>query len=263
MYHPFSIGETIKSAWNILKKNFVPLVVYSAISLFIYELVDFFNTFIFIGDDKVTIFVTILIQMVIQAYLALSFYKLILTLMDKEYYEFEFRDIVPSFKMMINFVLIAFAYGVLIAVLLFINVVIEHTIAEYDAILTIFRILELFLIMYLLLRSIFCVCFIVDDDSNPIESLKQSFEATKDNLLKTLAMFLIVLGFMIAVLIPIIAIKELLGLDDDNGTYIIKLMYYCWFILTFPAVQVLIMVTYRKLVYSHQDVDDDDFLETN
>jgi hypothetical protein len=40
-------------------------------------------------------------------------------------------------------------------------------------------------------------------------------------------------------------------------------MYYCWVLLAFPAVQVLIMVTYRKLVYSHKDVDDNDFLETN
>jgi len=262
MYHPFSIAETIKTAWNILKKNFIPLVVYSAISLFINEIVDFFNAFIFVGDDRLSQFIVILIQMLIQSYLALSFYKLILTLMDKEYYEFEFKDIIPTFKMTFNFILIAIAYGILIAILLFINVFIEHNIAEYDTILAIFRVVESCLILYLLLRSIFCVCFIVDDDSNPIESLKQSFEATKDNFFKTLAMFFIVIGFMIAVLIPIFVIVQLLGVDEENGGYIIKLMFYCWFILTFPAVQVLIMVTYRKLVYSHLDVDDD-IAETN
>ena len=257
MYHAFSIAETIRTAWNVLKKNFVPLVVYSAISLFINGLVDFFNAFIFVGDDKISQFSTIIIQMIIQAYLALSFYKLILTLMDKEYYEFEFRDIVPSFKMAFNFIVIAFAYAVLISVLLFVNVLIERYIAYNDVILAIFRIAECCLVLYLLLRSIFCVCFIVDDDSSPIESLKQSFNATKDNFFKTLVMFLIVLGFMISVLIPIFLIVQLLGLDEDNGAYVIKLMYYFWFILTFPAVQVLIMVTYRKLVYSHLDVDDD------
>ena len=257
MYHAFSIAETIRTAWNVLKKNFVPLVVYSAISLFINGLVYFFNAFIFVGDDKISQFSTIIIQMIIQAYLALSFYKLILTLMDKEYYEFEFRDIVPSFKMAFNFIVIAFAYAVLISVLLFVNVLIERYIAYNDVILAIFRIAECCLVLYLLLRSIFCVCFIVDDDSSPIESLKQSFNATKDNFFKTLVMFLIVLGFMISVLIPIFLIVQLLGLDEDNGAYVIKLMYYFWFILTFPAVQVLIMVTYRKLVYSHLDVDDD------
>jgi len=158
MYHPFSIAETIKVAWNTLKKNFVPLVVYSAISLFINGLVDFFNAFIFVGDDRISQFSTIIIQMIIQAYLALSFYKLILTLMDREYYEFEFKDIVPSFKMAFNFIVIAFAYAVLISVLLFVNVLIERYIAYNDTILAIFRIVECGFVLYLLLRSIFCNC---------------------------------------------------------------------------------------------------------
>jgi hypothetical protein len=263
MYHAFSIGETVKTAWNVLKKNFVPLLVYSFISLFIYEVVNFFNTFIFVADDKLSMIIVDIIQMIIQCYLALSFYKLILTLMDREFYEFEFKDIVPSFKMTLNFVVIGFVYAILIAMLLFINVMIEHTIEQDTLILNIFRFLESMLMLYLLLRSIFCVCFIVDDDSNPIESLKQSFEATKDNFFKTLAMFLIVIGFVVALLIPVIVISHLFDIDDDNNAYASKLMYYCWVLLAFPAVQVLIMVTYRKLVYSHKDVDDNDFLETN
>jgi len=262
MYHPFSIAETLKTAWNILKKNFIPLVVYSAISLFINEIVDFFNAFIFIGDDRLSQFIVILVQMLIQAYLALSFYKLILTLMDKEYYEFEFKDIIPSFRMTFNFIVIAFVFGILIAILLFINTVIEHTIAEYDTILTIFRVVESCLILYLLLRSIFYVCFIVDDDSNPWESLRQSFEATKDNFFKTLGLFFIIIGILIAVLIPIIVLILLSGVNEDTGEYVWKLAFYCWFILTFPFIQVIIMVTYRKLVYSHLDVDDD-IAETN
>ena len=262
MYHQFSVAETVKTAWNVLKKNFIPLVVYSAISLFINELVDFFNAFIFIGDDKWSLVVTTLIQMLIQSYLALSFYKLILTLIDKEYYEFDFKEIIPSFRMTFNFILIAFSYGILIAVLLFINLLIERYIAEFDAILLVFRILELGLILFLLLRSIFCVCFIVDDDSTPYESLKQSFGITQDNFFKTLLMLLIIIAFMIAALIPIFIIIVISGADESKSEYIQKLMFYCWFIFTFPAVQVLIMVTYRKLVYSHLDVDDD-IAETN
>jgi len=257
MYHAFSIAETIKTAWNVLKKNFIPLVVYSAMSLFINGLVDFFNAFIFVGDDRVSQFSTIIIQMIIQAYLALSFYKLILTLMDREYYEFEFRDIVPSFKMAFNFIVIAFAYAVLISVLLFVNVLIERYIAYNETILATFRIAECCFVLYLLLRSIFCICFIVDDDSLPIESLKQSFEITKDNFFKTLGIFFIIIGILIAALIPILIVILLSGINQDTGEYIWRLAFYCWFILTFPFVQVIIMVTYRKLVYSHLDVDDD------
>ena len=32
MYHPFSIAETLKAAWNIFKKNFVTIIVYSIIA---------------------------------------------------------------------------------------------------------------------------------------------------------------------------------------------------------------------------------------
>ena len=262
MYHQFSVAETVKTAWNVLKKNFIPLIVYSAISLFINGVVDFFNAFIFVGDDKVSLIITTLIKMLIQSYLALSFYKLILTLIDREYYEFEFKDIVPSFKMTFNFILIAFSYAILVAILLFINVLIERFIADYDTILLIFRIGELGLILYLLLRSIFCVCFIVDDDSTPYESLKQSFGITQDTFFKTLLLLLIIIAFMIAALIPIFIVVRILDVDESKSEYIQELMFYCWFIFTFPAVQVLIMVTYRKLVYSHQDVDDD-IAETN
>jgi len=261
MYHPFSIAETIRTSWLILKRNFVPLIVYSAISLLINAVIDFFNAFIFVGDDRTSQFITIFVQMIVQSYLALSFYKLVLILIDEEYYEFEFKQIIPSFRMTINFIIIAFAYSLLIAVLLFINALIEHFVS-YLGILAVFRGLEFFFVLYLLLRSIFCVCFIVDDSSLPIESLRQSFEITKDNFFKTLAMFLIIIGILIAALIPIILLIVLFTQNEDTGEYIFKLAFYCWFILTFPTVQVIIMVTYRKLVYSHLDLDDD-IAETN
>jgi hypothetical protein len=255
MYHHFSIADTIKASWRVLKKNIVPLVVYSAITLFINELMEFFKDFIFIGDDRISTAVIWLLQMIIQSYLTLSFYKLILTLIDKEYYEFSFKDILPSFRMTFNFILIALAYVLLIAILLFFYVVLERVASNY--VLQLFKALELCLILYLMLRCIFCVCFIIDDDSSPFESLKQSFEITKDNFFNTLAMFLIILAFMVIVLIPIFIIFILCGFNEDSSFFAQKLMFYCWFILAFPAVQVMIMETYRKLVYSHQDIDDD------
>ncbi|WP_461451907.1 hypothetical protein [Mucilaginibacter sp.] len=257
MYHPFSVAETIKTAWNVLKKNVIPLAVYAAISLCISEVVDLFKPLIFSDNGPLSLFITVIIVMIIQSYLALSFYKLILRLMDKEYYEFEFRDIIPSFKMTFNFVVIAFAYSVLIAILLFINVTIEHVIDQYAIILNMFYVLESIFILYLLLRSIFCICFIVDNDSTPFESLRQSFSATQDNFWKIFAMFFIILAYMIVAIIPIFLVVIISGVDDENSFLVQKLMFYSWFILTFPAVQVLIMVTYRKLVYSHLDVDDD------
>ena len=76
-------------------------------------------------------------------------------------------------------------------------------------------------------------------------------------------MFLIIIGVLIAGIFVIHAIEDIFGIDEDNDVYLSNLLFYIWVIFAFPIVQVLIMVTYRKLVYSHQDVDDDDFLETN
>ena len=251
MYHTFSVAETIKTAWNILKKNFVPLVVYSVISLFINEVLDFFKTFFLIGD-YLTTFIFFFIALITQCFIGLSFYKLILTLMDREYYEFEFKDILPSMKMTLNFVIIGFLTAFFVAILFFFYVLAKRALGLES----IFQTIELILILYISLRSIFCICFIVDDDSSPIESLKQSFEITKDNFFKTLSIFIIIIGILFAALIPVFLVINLTGLDK-NGGFIFRLAFYCWFLLTFPFIQVIIMVTYRKLVYSHLDVDDD------
>jgi hypothetical protein len=258
MYHPFSITQTISTSWTVLKKNFTTLIVYSIVSLVFYEVVDFFNNFIFVDDDKRSQFIVILIQIVLQAYLALSFYKLILTLIDKEFYEFSLRDILPSIKMTFNFVIISLLLGVVIAVFVFLYV----ELGERLGLSMIFQIVELVVFLFLLLRAIFCVCFIVDSDSGPFESLKQSFEITKDNFFKTLGIFVIILLILFVALIPVILIINIFGLDKPEHSYIFKLAFYCWVLLTFPFIQVIIMVTYRKLVYSHLDVDDDDITET-
>ncbi|HEX8023097.1 glycerophosphoryl diester phosphodiesterase membrane domain-containing protein [Mucilaginibacter sp.] len=258
MYHPFSVAETIKTAWNILKKNFVPLVVYSAISLFVNEFLEFLKTFIFFSDDMLTQFIFLMLQMIVQCFIGLSFYKLILTLMDKEYYEFEFKDILPSFKMTLNFVIIGFLTGILVAILVFFYVLGKRTIG-FDSLI---EAIELLLVLYISLRSIFCICFIVDDDSSPIESLRQSFEITKDNFFKTLGVFAFIIFIMAIVLIPVIAFISLLGFDENKEGLVFRFAFYFWFVIVFPFTQVIIMVTYRKLVYSHQDVDDD-LSETN
>jgi hypothetical protein len=178
--------------------------------------------------------------------------------MDKEYYEFEFKEIVPSFKMAFSFVFIACLYAIVIVLLVFIGSLLK----PYPVFQLIFQVIELCFILFLLLRSIFCICFIVDDDSRPFESLRQSFEITRDNFFKTLAILFITIAIMIVALIPVLIIVGIFNLNDDSHSYLINLAFYVWEILFLPFVQVIIMVTYRKLVYSHQDVDDD-IAETN
>jgi hypothetical protein len=252
MYHPFSIAETIKTAWDVIKKNYISLIVYSVISLIFYEVISFFTGFIVVYDNQYSQVAFVFFMMLVQSYLVLSFYKLILTLMDREYYEFEFRDILPSLKMALSFVTIGVLYTLLIGTIIFLNLRVNG----YPVLSTVLDKLEILGVGYLLIRSIFCLCFIVDEDSGPVESLKQSFYITWNNFFKVVGLILIVVSF-IALLLIIINLIITLLFDVDSSSYIAKIAAICWFAISFPLVQVMIMVSYRKLVYSHKDIDDD------
>lgn len=252
MYHPFTISETIKTAWDVIKKNYVSLIVYSLIMLICYQVIQFIFEFIFYSDNPYAQVANVLLAMLVQSYLALSFYRLILTLMDKQYYEFEFRDIIPSLRMALSFVSIGTFYIVLIGTIIFLNlfVIKDATLKQ------VIDIIEKLGIGYLLIRSIFCLCFIVDEDSGPVEALLQSFSITRNNFFKLLALIIIVVGF-IALLLIIITMAITVLFDTDNNDYVTSIAGIGWFAISFPVVQVMIMASYRKLVYSHKDVDDD------
>ncbi len=254
MYHPFSISETIKSAWNIIKKNYIPLIVYSIISAGVFKVTSVVIGIFFISDSYYSQLTFGLFMLLFQSYLVLSFYKLILTLIDHQYYEFSFRDILPTLRMVMNFVLIAVVYGFVTVTLTFINFRLQdHEMAFY-----ILDKIELAAIGYLLIRSIFCLCFIVDDDSGAYESIKQSLFITRGNFFKIIALILIVIAFVAVLLLIITGLITLL-IDEHSPQkdLAVKIAVVGWFALSFPTVQVMIMATYRKLVYSHMDVDDD------
>lgn len=259
MYHPFSIVETIKAAWGVIKKNYISLIIYSVISLILFQIISFITSLFFFFDNTYSKIIVVLLMMLVQSYLTLSFYKLILTLIYKEYYEFEFSDIIPSFKMALNFVVIGLCMVVLVGTVIFIN----NQLEEYTTLMLILDKVEILALAYVLIRSIFCLCFIVDDDSGPIESLKQSFAITKNNFLKLVALILIVLIFIAVLLVIINGVITLFTTENTaSEAYILKIAGVFWFALSFPTVQVMIMTTYKRLVYSHQDIDDD-IAETN
>ena len=79
-----------------------------------------------------------------------------------------------------------------------------------------------------------CACFIVDDSSGAFESVIQSFQLIKGNFLKYLLLFVIIEAMVF------IGSITLVGM-----------------LFVIPFVNIILVVAYRKLVYSHQDVDDD------
>ena len=142
MYHPFSVAETIKTSWNVLRGNFAILAIYSVISLVVIGFTEFVNSFVLLDDSIGYQLLVLFIQMLVQSYLALSFYKLILTLMDKQYYEFEFREIWPSFPMAFRFIIIGLSYSLLIGTFWFVNLLLQN----WPVIQNIAKFLELSLI---------------------------------------------------------------------------------------------------------------------
>ena len=104
MYHPFSITQTLNIAWHIFKKNVAIISVYFIIGLIIIGLSVFlinlvpFNTFFDLF--------AVLAIFIIVSFVFLGFIKLVFQLIDKEYYDFEIKDILPKPKMVVNYVLL-------------------------------------------------------------------------------------------------------------------------------------------------------------
>ncbi len=233
MYHPFSIAETFKTAWDVTKKNFLSIIIYAAIVTVVLGVVQFFSAVVDLNNDAFAGFLVFLILMIIQTYATLGLYKLIFTLMDNEYYEVEFSQMLPTMKMVWSFIAICLLLAFAIVT---INIGIEKGLENYsDNIIQNVKVLEVMLILYAALRYMFCACFIVDDNSGPIESLRQSRILTKHHLLHLLAL----LGIMVLVIaVGFFAVGKIV-------------------LVLFPFVNVILIVTYRKLVFSTMDVDDD------
>jgi len=228
MYHPFSVTETLSISWNLLKKNFAVIAVYTLLSCIAVIAVSFFVNFLLIN-----LLFTILGIVLFMACISLvfvGFNKLIFQLIDKEYYEFDFKDIVPRTKMF-------FSYMVLLGLISTLGVFVPRSIESledglFKYLLGIF--FGLFTETFCLFYFPICACFIVDDNSGPFESVIQSFQLIKGNFLKYFLLFLIIEVIVFAGAITVVGM-----------------------IFVVPFVYTLMVVAYRKLVYSHLDVDDD------
>lgn len=242
MYHPFSVAETIKTAWNIFKNNFVTIIVYSFISFLLLSILAFITQFLFSPDAFAGTMIVSFILIFMQAYTTLGLYKLIFTLIDSEYYEFEISQVLPGFKMIVSYLVVVFLIAFLITNFHFLIARLD----QYPNIQTTVQVLATFIGLYLALRIMFFNNFIVDDQSGAFESLKQSFELTRGYFLKVLT--------MLGIILLLIALPALIAQYYPFVSFVI--------IFTYPFVNIILAVTYRKLVYSHQDVDDD-IAETN
>jgi uncharacterized membrane protein len=233
MYHPFSVAETIRIAWFILKKNFPTIAVYSLVTLLIVFIIGFV-TYNVIADSVLTS-IGVIVLLVGISFLFLGFIKLIFQLIDREFYDFEFRDIIPGIKMM-------YSYLLLLIIVSTLSVIMTNLIKNLDegmtqSLLGIF--IGIFFQFFFLFYFPICTCFIVDDGSGPFESVMQSYELIKGNFFKYFILFVIIETVLFLASLTIIGM-----------------------LFVIPLVNIVLVVAYRKLIYSHLDVDDD-IAETN
>ena len=64
---------------------------------------------------------------------------------------------------------------------------------------------------------------------------------------------------IIAVVLLILTAGMTFFVDEESAIkdYALEFAAIIWFAIAFPTVQVMIITTYRKLVYSQRDIDDD------
>jgi len=233
MYHPFSVAETIKTAWHVLKKNFATIIIFSLAAFFIVFILVFITYYVISDDLLASIAITVLF--IVVSLFFLSFIKLIFLLIDKEYYDFEFKEVVPKIKML-------FSYLILLIIVSSLSVFLTNLIEQFhdESVKKVLGVcIGIFFEFFFLLILPICTCFIVDDGSGPFESVNQSYQLIKDTFFKY---------FMLFVLVEVL--------------FFIASLTLVGILFVFPFVNIILVVAYRKLVYSHQDVDDD-IAETN
>lgn len=238
MYHPFSVADTIKTAWDIFKKNFVTIIVYSVIAFFMISILGILVGLLIPTDNFYIGILASFILVFIQAYTTLGLYKLIFTLIDSEYYEFEIKQVLPHVSMILSYLAVIFMIGFCIATykIFVLDKLVKDSVAYTAA-----DYLGALIGLYCALRIMFFNSYIVDDKSGPIESLKQSLALTNDYLPKVILLLSIII-IMIVALVALSALHTLFGL---------------LILFVYPFVNIMLIVMYRKLIYSHQDVDDD------
>jgi len=237
MYHPFSILETLKISWHILKSNFAVIIIFSIISFVVLGIIGTLIGLFYSPDDFAESMALFFIEVVVQAYTTLGLYKLIFTVIDSEFYEFEFKQVLPSFRMLYSYVAVIFLIAFVIADFGFLIARIDN----FPNLEVVLKDLAVLVALYFALRIMFFTTFIVDDKSGPIESVIQSYKLTRGYFLKVLA--------ILGIIILLIAVPAFISGFFPLTSILI--------IITYPFVNIILVVTYRKLVYSHQDIDDD------
>ena len=140
------------------------IIVFSVISFILLGLVGAIIEVIFSPEEFVQRMLLFLIEVIIQAYTTLGLYKLIFTVIDSEYYEFEFKQVLPSFRMLYSYLGAVFLLAFIVTNC---SVAIERLASYPDVQFVVETVVVVVVAFFLLCGSCFSIRFIVDDSSGP------------------------------------------------------------------------------------------------
>ena len=238
MENSFSIIDILETSWGITKKNFLLIIGYSLVAFITIAIVQFIYMGLATSQNVILSTIGFFAFLIVNSMANLGFYKLIFRLIDEEEEDFSVKKVIPSWKNILSFVSITLLLGVIVATFTVIytqllkNDSFTHfveTIKSNSLYLESLAVFAFILLLLATMRFMFFPCFIVDDDSTGFESLRQSRALTQDNLMKIMVVLALVVGF--------IALGFLaLGIG---------------IIVTYPFTNVILIVTYRRLVNNY------------
>lgn len=244
MSNNFSVIEVLETAWDITKKNFIVIIGYSLaafLSLFVVQLTA---TFLIGSANMLVNFIILFSVLIINSMATLGFYKLAFHLIDHEEEEVRMSSVIPSWQNIVSFISLTLLLGFIVATF---NLIYQklttvdsfndfvETVQNSLAATEILAAIALMLLFMVTMRFMFFPCFIVDDNSTAFESLRQSRQLTENNLLKIITVLLVVVGFIT------------LGF----------LIFGVGVIITYPFANIILVVTYRKLVNTYGELSEE------
>ncbi len=239
MKNSFSVKDVLQTAWDITRSNLLVLMGYSAVAFVCLFLLQFLSVFIMSSGNAFLNFVGLAVVLLGNSVATLGFYKLTFKLIDDNTgSDFDFKTIIPSWKNISSFISITLLLGFIVSTftLIYTQLLKLNTFATYvetvkntPYLIGVLSFIAFVIFVLAVMRFMFFPCFIVDDDSSSLQSLSQSRELTYGNITRIVTVLLLVIGFIV---IGFLA----LGVG---------------IIITYPFTNVILVVTYRKLVYSY------------
>lgn len=239
MKNSFSVKEVLQTAWDITRNNLLLLMGYSAVAFVSLFLLQLLSVFVMSSGNTFVNFIGLAIILLGNSVATLGFYKLTFKLIDdNEADDFDFKSIIPSWKNISSFISITLLLGFIVSTitLIYTQLLKQNTFASYvetvkttPYLIGILGFIVFVIFVLAIMRFMFFPCFIVDDDSSSFHSLSQSRELTYGNITRIVTVLLLVIGFIVV------------GF----------LAFGVGIIVTYPFTNVILVVTYRKLVYSY------------